>query len=197
MKPNDPYRGRTAPLTFKRCILYIYSTNIGNEYFKHGIYSPFFPLQNAVRFIILTYLVPVFYTFYIRNVLKLKTNYSDAKRLNVKVKRHIDCFKSKTKVNDSTKHTTILYVQNTWSTCMFKIHDHPIYSKYTITLYVQNKRSSCMFKIHDHSVCSKWALSYRTSSLFGAEKSCPIHIMWSGGFDVCESKSGVKVTGYN
>jgi len=36
-------------------ILYIYSTNIGTEYFKHGIYSPFFPLQNAVCFIILTY----------------------------------------------------------------------------------------------------------------------------------------------
>jgi len=33
LKPNDPYRGRTAPLTFKLCILYIYSTNIGTEYF--------------------------------------------------------------------------------------------------------------------------------------------------------------------
>jgi hypothetical protein len=32
--PNDPYRGRTALLTSKRCILYIYSTNIGNEYFN-------------------------------------------------------------------------------------------------------------------------------------------------------------------
>ena len=42
LTPNDPYRGRTAPLTSKRCILYIYSTNIGTEYFKHGIYSPFF-----------------------------------------------------------------------------------------------------------------------------------------------------------
>jgi len=29
-------------LTYKRCILYIYSTNIGTEYFKHGIYCPFF-----------------------------------------------------------------------------------------------------------------------------------------------------------
>ena len=37
LTPNDPYRGRTAPLTSKRCILYIYSTNIGTEYFKHGI----------------------------------------------------------------------------------------------------------------------------------------------------------------
>ena len=61
---NDSYRGRTPPLTSKRCILYIYSTNIGTEYFKHGIYSPFFPpLQNAVRFIILTYLVPALFTF--------------------------------------------------------------------------------------------------------------------------------------
>ena len=32
MPPNDPYMGRTAPLTSKRCILYIYSTNIGTEY---------------------------------------------------------------------------------------------------------------------------------------------------------------------
>ena len=24
LTPNDPYRGRTAPLTSKRCILYIY-----------------------------------------------------------------------------------------------------------------------------------------------------------------------------
>ena len=42
LKPNDPYSGRTAPLTSKRCILYNYSTNIGTEYFKHGVYSPFF-----------------------------------------------------------------------------------------------------------------------------------------------------------
>ena len=69
LTPNEPYSGRTAPLTFKRCILYIYSTNIGTEYFKHGIYSPFFlslSLQNAVYFIILTYLVPVLFTFYIQ-----------------------------------------------------------------------------------------------------------------------------------
>jgi len=42
LMPNDPFRGRTAPLTSKRFILYIYSTNIGTEYFKHGVYSPFF-----------------------------------------------------------------------------------------------------------------------------------------------------------
>jgi hypothetical protein len=70
-KPKDPYRDRTAPLTSKRFILYIYSTNIGTEYFKHGIHSPFFPLQNAVCFIILTPLVPVLFTFYLQGVLKL------------------------------------------------------------------------------------------------------------------------------
>ena len=42
LTPNDPYRGRSAPLISKRFILYIYSTNIGTEYFKLGIYSPFF-----------------------------------------------------------------------------------------------------------------------------------------------------------
>ena len=72
LTPNDNYKGRTAPLTSKHCILYIYSTNISTEYFKHGIYSPFLSLQNAVRFVILTYLVPVSFTFYIQGVLKLK-----------------------------------------------------------------------------------------------------------------------------
>ena len=42
LTPNDPYLGPTAPLTSKRCILYIYSTNIGTEYFQHALYSPFF-----------------------------------------------------------------------------------------------------------------------------------------------------------
>ena len=44
LTPNDPYMRRTAPLTSKRCILHISSTNIGTEYFKHALYSPFFSL---------------------------------------------------------------------------------------------------------------------------------------------------------
>jgi len=63
LQPNGTYRRRTAPLTSKRCILYICSTNIGTEYFKYGIYSQLFPLQNAVCFIILIFLVPVLLTF--------------------------------------------------------------------------------------------------------------------------------------
>ena len=86
LTPNDPYRGRTAPLNSKRCIIYIYiyiySTNIGTEYFKHAIYCPFFTLQNATCFMILTYLVPVLFTFYIQSVLKLKKINSGAKRLS-------------------------------------------------------------------------------------------------------------------
>ena len=72
LTPNDPYMGRTAPLTSKRWILCIYSTNIGTEYFKHSLYSPYFSLQNAICFIMLTCLVPVLFTFCIQGVLKLK-----------------------------------------------------------------------------------------------------------------------------
>jgi hypothetical protein len=36
------YICRTAPLTSRRYILYIYSTNVRTEYFKHAAHSPFF-----------------------------------------------------------------------------------------------------------------------------------------------------------
>ena len=57
------YICRTAPLTSRSCILYIYSTNIRTEYFKHAAHSPVFPLQNTVYFIMLPFLVPVLFTF--------------------------------------------------------------------------------------------------------------------------------------
>ena len=70
LTPNDPYMGRTAPLTSKRCILYIYSTNIS---ILNMLYTlRFFSLQDAVCFIMLICLVPVLFTFYIQGVLKLK-----------------------------------------------------------------------------------------------------------------------------
>ena len=53
----------TEPLTSRCCILHIYSTNIRTEYVKHAAHSPFFPLQNAVYFIMLPFLVPVLFAF--------------------------------------------------------------------------------------------------------------------------------------
>jgi len=63
LKPNDLKKRRTAQLTSRCCILYIYSTNIHTEYFKHAAESPFFRLQNAVYFIMLPFLIPVLFTF--------------------------------------------------------------------------------------------------------------------------------------
>jgi hypothetical protein len=80
LTPNDPYSGRTAPLTSKRCISYIYSTNIGTEYFKKAIYSLFFSSKCSLFHnsnIFGSCIIHILYT----GVLKLKINNSEAKRL--------------------------------------------------------------------------------------------------------------------
>ena len=70
LAPNDIYVSRNAQLNTESCILNIYSKNILTEYFKHAAYSPSFSLQDAVYFIMLSFLVPVISTFYIESVLK-------------------------------------------------------------------------------------------------------------------------------
>jgi hypothetical protein len=52
LTPNGHYSDHIAPLTSRRCILNIYSTNIHTEYFKHAAQSPFFSLQNSVYFLL-------------------------------------------------------------------------------------------------------------------------------------------------
>ena len=63
LAPNDGHIRRTAQITSRRCILNIYATNILTEYFKRAAHSPFFSLQDAVHFIMLSFLVPVIFTF--------------------------------------------------------------------------------------------------------------------------------------
>ena len=80
LTPNDPYRGRTAPLTSK-VAFYIFIQQIQVLNILNMVYTlSFFPLENAASLIFLTYLVPVLLTFYIQDVPKLKKN-SGAKSL--------------------------------------------------------------------------------------------------------------------
>ena len=81
LTPNDLYMSRTAPLTSKRCILYIYSTNACTEYFKHALYSPFFFSSNCSLFhnanLFGSYISHILYT----GCAEIKKNNSGAKGL--------------------------------------------------------------------------------------------------------------------
>ena len=66
LTPNDRYSGRTAPLNSK-VTFYIFIQQIQVLNILNMVYTlRFFPLQYAVCFIILTYLVTVIFTFFIQ-----------------------------------------------------------------------------------------------------------------------------------
>ena len=91
LTPNDPYMGRIAPLTSKRCILYIFSTNIGTEYFKHALYSPFFFFSKCSLFhnanLFGCCIIHILYT----ECAKIKKNNSGAKGLSLEGKLITTC----------------------------------------------------------------------------------------------------------
>jgi hypothetical protein len=106
LTPNDPYMGRTAPLTSKRCILYIYSTNVGTEYFKHALYTTFFSVQNTVCFIMLTCLGTCIIDILYTGCAKIKKRKFRRQRVNPslpRAQRNCDCSVSASEVTVATR----------------------------------------------------------------------------------------------
>jgi len=120
----------------------------------------FISLQNAVCFIILTYLVPVLFTFYTQGVLKLKKHYSGAKRLNMvytllfssskcSLFHNFKVFGSciihyyiqgvlKLKNNSGAKMLTLVYTLHFFSSKRSLFHNSNIFGSCIIHFYIQD-----------------------------------------------------------
>ena len=84
--------GLTAPLTSKRYILYIYSTNIGTEYFKHALYSPFSFSSKCSLFHNANFFGSCIIHILCTGCGKIKKKYSGAKGLkDIKLHTNIRC----------------------------------------------------------------------------------------------------------
>ena len=84
LTPNDLYMSNTARRTSKRFTLYIYSTNIGTEHFKHALYSPFFFSSKCSLFHNANFFGScIIYILYTGGAEIKKKNYSGAKGLIV------------------------------------------------------------------------------------------------------------------
>jgi hypothetical protein len=80
------YRTGT-PLPSKNPILYIFSTNIRTEFFKHAAHTPFFPLQNTVYFIML----PFWFLYYSHFTYRMCQNLNSkfwCQRVNILIPVH-------------------------------------------------------------------------------------------------------------
>ena len=127
----------------------------------------FFSLQNAVYFIILTYLVHVLFTFYIQNVLKLKNIYST--NIGTEYFKHglySPFFSSK---------CSLFHNPNLFGSCIIKILYTGVLKLKNI--YSTNIGTECFkHEIYSPFFPSKCSL-FHNSNIFG---SCIIHILYTG-----------------